>query len=94
MEKIHNTKMVMPANYAVIDQQEASNLEGGGFLLTALGVYGAYSVYNSFKDYVKNNTHVVQQFQKSLASGFSSFLSVFEKFAVLKVSFDIFKAIF
>lgn len=89
----YENKMVMPSRYAAITPEEASDVEGGGFLLTALGIYGAYSVYNSFSNYVKNNTQAVQQFQKSLASGLSSFLSVFEKFAVLKVSFDIIKAI-
>lgn len=88
------SQIVMPANYASIDSREASELDGGGFLLTALGIYGAYSAYNGISDYIKNNTQAVQQFQKSLASAFNSFFSVFEKFAVLKVSFDIFKMIF
>lgn len=86
-------KIVMPANYAAIESEEASRLEGGGFFLTALGVYGAYSVYVNLCDYIKNNTQKVQEFQKSVATGLSSFFSVFEKFAVLKVSFDIIKAI-
>lgn len=94
METTHETRLVMPANCVAIDQNEAAGLEGGGFLLTALGLYGAYSAYNSFNNYVKNNTQAVQSFQKSLAASFSSFLNVFEKFAVLKVSFDIFRAIF
>lgn len=94
MEMRYETKMILPADCTVIDQEDASRIDGGGFLLTALGIYGAYSVYNNFKEYVNNNSQVVQQFQKSLAAGFSSFLSVFEKFAVLKVSFDILKMIF
>ncbi len=89
----YENKMVMPAHYAAIGQDEAANVEGGGWLLTALGVYGAYSVYTNLCDYVKNNTQAVQQFQNSLASGFNSFLGVFEKFAVVKVAFDIIKMI-
>lgn len=90
----YESKLVMPAHYAALDQEEAAYVDGGGALLTALGLYGAYSVYNNLRDYIQNNTQQVQQFQKSVASGLNSFFSVFEKFAVLKVSFDILKMIF
>lgn len=94
MKATYNSNLSMPANYIAIDPVEASSVDGGGLLLTVLGIYGAYSVYENVRNFVNNNTQVVQQFQKSLASAFDSFLGVFEKFAVLKVSFDIFKTIF
>lgn len=94
MRKTQERGLLMPANYTAVDSKEAASLEGGSFLLTALGIYGAYAAYTNFLDYVKNNTQKVQEFQSSLASGFSSFLNVFEKLAVLKVGYDILKWIF
>jgi hypothetical protein len=89
----HSGALALPAQYAVVQPEEAVYLDGGigalSVAVTGLAIYGAYCAYNNISTYLENNPSVSEQLQQNASSALRIFVTAFTAVAVVKLSYDI-----